>query len=61
MSEPWQDAYLRGVREGNPAEVVEVLDCNAADLHRDAHVWDFGSDEKFVCFGSPDAETEGGR
>lgn len=30
---------------------VAVLDCNAADLHDDPHVWDFGSGEHFVCFG----------
>lgn len=31
---------------------IRVLDCNAADIHADAHVWDFGSGEHFVCFGN---------
>lgn len=37
----------------DPTAFVKVLDCNAADLHADAHVWDFGSGEHFVCFGTP--------
>jgi hypothetical protein len=47
-----QAAALRGAGLPEPSGWVQVLPCNASDLHTDAHVWDFGSGEDFVCYGT---------